>query len=61
MTIDERRLVTNHEKSRKEYFQPTLTDYGSIAELTRGENFVGNDGNTKCTTDIGNDTSECVS
>jgi hypothetical protein len=61
MNIDKGLIVKNGEKPRKEYRQPTLTDYGSISDLTRGENFQGNDGNTKCTTDIGNDITVCLS
>lgn len=41
------------EQTRKAYQPPRLTDYGSLADLTRGGSFVGNDGNTKCTGNAG--------
>lgn len=37
---------------KKEYSAPKLTNYGGVSQLTMGNSFQGNDGNTKC--DAGN-------
>jgi hypothetical protein len=46
------------EGARREYTAPTLANYGSLANLTRGGSFVGNDGNTQCVGNAG-DPDQC--
>jgi len=45
---------------KKEYRPPALADYGTVANLTRGKPFKGNEGNSKCDTGpLGGDNFEC--
>jgi hypothetical protein len=38
-------------KPGREYAAPRLISYGSLADLTQGGSYIGNDGNTSCTGD----------
>jgi hypothetical protein len=49
MNIGQEQMAETSRKPGREYAAPRLTSYGSLADLTRGGSFVGNDGNTMCT------------
>lgn len=58
MSIDREPTAETIRKPRRDYAAPRLISYGSLADLTLGGAFVGNDGNTKCTGNAGPN-SEC--
>jgi hypothetical protein len=53
MTHETKQSVQVIEKQKKSYSVPTLSNYGSVAQLTMSGAFVGNDGNTKCNGNAG--------
>jgi hypothetical protein len=53
MSTDQEQIAETTRKLGRDYAAPRLISYGSLADLTRGGAFVGNDGNTKCTGDAG--------
>ena len=55
MSIDQEQIAETTRKGGREYAAPRLISYGSLADLTRGGAYIGNDGNTKCTGNAGPD------